>query len=258
MNILGSCITYLTEKTERSWRIYNFFSKVLPTPTMCVRGIPIKIIIPLNQQGVLTSAREWEIREPETLDWIDAFTDEGIFFDVGASFGNETLYAALKSKNMREIYSFDIDLLCSHDLACNLALNHITSVTQLYIPLGSRESLMQLQEPSQYIALASKGINNVSYTALVKPLDEIVFLLNKKPSYIKIDVDGAEVDVLKGMQRTLNSSELISMLIEVSRETEADVIKIMIEAGFSIFFHTKYQKNYNTSNIIFNRKKKND
>ena len=95
---LNTILSQLIEKTNFSKRIFDFFGRVLPIPQAIVRGVPIKVIIPLNQVGVYNTFKNWENREPEVLDWIDGFESGCTFFDVGASFGTETLYAALKTK----------------------------------------------------------------------------------------------------------------------------------------------------------------
>ena len=91
---INSFLSLLVENTRISKRIFDFFGRVLPIPATIVRGVPIKIILPLNQVGVYNTFKDWEKREPEVLDWIDGFEKDCIFFDVGASFGTETLYAA--------------------------------------------------------------------------------------------------------------------------------------------------------------------
>jgi hypothetical protein len=70
---INSFLTLFVEKTRISKRIFDFFGRVLPIPTIIVRGVPIKIILPLNQVGVYNTCKSWEDREPEVLDWIDGF-----------------------------------------------------------------------------------------------------------------------------------------------------------------------------------------
>jgi hypothetical protein len=97
--IFGTIQTVLSkfvEKTNSSKRIFDFFARILPIPQTIVRGVPINIIIPLNQVVVYKTMKNWDTREPEVLDWIDSFENGCTFFDIGASFGTETLYAALK------------------------------------------------------------------------------------------------------------------------------------------------------------------
>ena len=122
---INSLLSLFVEKTQISKRIFDFFGRILPVPQTIVRGVPIKIVLPLNQVGVYNTFKQWETREPEVLDWIDSFEKGCVFFDVGASFGTETLYAALKNDGPKKIVSFDLALESSFNLAYNISLNNI-------------------------------------------------------------------------------------------------------------------------------------
>ena len=54
---INSLLSLLVEKTKISKRIFDFFGRVLPIPKTIVRGVPIKIIIPLNQVGVYNTMK---------------------------------------------------------------------------------------------------------------------------------------------------------------------------------------------------------
>ena len=93
---INTILSKLVEKTTLSKRIFDFYGRILPIPQTIVMGVPIRVILPLNKVGVYNTIKNWEERAPEVLDWIDGFEKNCTFFDVGASFGTETLYAALK------------------------------------------------------------------------------------------------------------------------------------------------------------------
>ena len=38
-------------------------------------------------------------KEPETIEWINSFENDSIFFDIGANIGIYTLYSAIKIEN---------------------------------------------------------------------------------------------------------------------------------------------------------------
>ena len=78
-----------------------------------------------------------------------------------------------------------------------------------------------------------------------KLLDEIKF----KPRYIKIDVDGNELWVIKGMKKTIESNYLKSILIELNLEN-----KEHLEAFNLIkenFIYSKIPLNKKYGNFIF-------
>ena len=74
------------------------------------------------------------------------------------------------------------------------------------------------------------------------------------PNYIKIDVDGAELDVILGAKKTLRNYSLKSIQIEVDdkKNSASQVIKLILESGFVIESKTNFKNSI--SNYIFYRK----
>jgi len=257
--IFGTINTLLSQfaaKTRFSRVIFDFFGRVLPIPTTLVRGVPIKIIIPLNQIGIFNTFKNWEEREPEVLDWIDGFEKDCTFFDVGASFGTETLYAALKPNGPQKIVAFDLDLACAFNLAYNLSLNGVTNVDQYYLALSNKLKLMRYSEPIQYYCVKErKKYDFVSYNTLAISMDQFINMTNIWPDYIKIDVDGAEQDLVFGMAETVRNPKLKSVAIEVSDKSEPAITNFFAKAGFKIAVERRLEGEPETvfKNLIFTR-----
>jgi FkbM family methyltransferase len=253
---INAILAFLIEKTRCSKRIIDFYGRILPTPQQIVRGVPIKIIMPLNQVGVYNTFKDWEEREPEILDWIDRFETGCTFFDVGASFGTETLYAALKADGPEKIVAFDLTLNSSFNLAYNISINNIQKVDQYYLALSNDSGLHSYQEPSQYHFV--KGRNKydiVSYNTLSISLDKFVSMAQLFPDYIKIDVDGAEENLILGMAETVQNPKLRSVAIEVSDESEPAITSFFKNAGFTVEFERVWTEEGGPGfkNIIFVR-----
>ena len=75
--------------------------------------------------------------------------------------------------------------------------------------------------------------NGIEFKALEKyplitfSMDDFIRIFNlKSPNYIKIDVDGCENEIIKGMNKTLKDSELYSICIELNMNnfSKADFI----------------------------------
>jgi FkbM family methyltransferase len=245
----------LVEKTRISKRIFDFFGRVLPIPKTIIRGVPIKIILPLNQVGVYNTFKSWEEREPEVLDWIDSFEKGCTFFDVGASFGTETLYAALKKDGPEKIVSFDLSLEASFNLAYNISLNNINNVDQYFMALSDKSKLIRFNEPSNYYYV--KGMDKyyfLSFNTVSISMDNFIKMTLLSPDYIKIDVDGPEQSIISGMADTVKNKRLKSVVIEVSDTSELPITKFFQEAGFKIDFERRWEeKEGNFKNIIFTR-----
>ena len=243
---INSFLSLLVEKTRISKRIFDFFGRVLPIPKTIVRGVPIKIILPLNQVGVYNTFKDWEKREPEVLDWIDGFEKGCIFFDVGASFGTETLYAALKNEGPKKIVSFDLDLESSFNLAYNISLNNITNVEQYFLALSDRLNLISYMCVTQYYYIEGRNkYDNVTYKTISISMDQFINMTHIFPDYIKIDVDGAEESIISGMTETVQNKKLRSVVIEVSDKSEPAISNFFHKAGFRIEFERIINNRWN-------------
>jgi FkbM family methyltransferase len=253
---INSFLSLLVEKTQISKRIFDFFGRVLPIPQATVRGVPIKIILPLNQVGVYNTFKDWEKREPEVLDWIDGFEKGCTFFDVGASFGTETLYAALKKRGPKKIISFDLDLESSFNLAYNITLNNITNVDQYFLALSDEFNFNIYNCVTQYYYIEGrKQYDNVTYNTIAMSMDKFIDMTHIFPDYIKIDVDGAEESIVSGMTGTVQNEKLRSVAIEVSDKSEPAISNFFHQAGFRIEFERTFKtEGAHYKNIIFARK----
>jgi FkbM family methyltransferase len=253
---INSFLSFMVEKTLIAKRIFDFFGRVLPIPGITVRGVPIKIILPLNQVGVYNTFKDWESREPEVLDWIDGFEKGCIFFDVGASFGTETLYAALKKEGPEKIVSFDLDLESSFNLAYNINLNNISNVENYFLALSDGLNLRSYMCVTQYYYIDGREKHDsVNYKTLSISIDQFINMTNTFPDYIKIDVDGAEESIISGMTETIQNKKLRSVVIEVSDKSERVISDFFHKAGFRIEFERSLTtEGINYKNIIFTRK----
>jgi len=252
---LNTILSRLIEKTNFSKRIFDIFGRVLPIPQAIVRGVPIKVIIPLNQVGVYNTFKNWENREPEVLDWIDGFESGCTFFDVGASFGTETLYAALKPDGPHKIVSFDLCLQSSFNLSYNISLNNIKNVDQYFMALSDEIKLIPFSTPSNYYFVKGRETyDSILFNTLSISMDQFIEMSHIFPDYIKIDVDGAEQEIISGMTKTVQNKRLKSVVVEVSDKSETAITGFFETAGFKIKLERRFDDGeIFYKNIIFAR-----
>jgi FkbM family methyltransferase len=251
---LNTWLAALIHKTRLAKRVFDIFGRILPVPTAVVRGVPIKAIMPLNQVGVFNTFKDWETRDPEILDWIDNFEKECVFFDVGASFGTETLYAALKPAGPKKIIAFDLSLQSSFNLSYNLTLNNVDNVDQYYVALSDGIAAYTFHEPTQYYFVKDRPkYDFIPFNVISISMDQFIALTHIVPDYIKIDVDGAEQQLIAGMHETVQNSRLRSVAVEVSPESEAAVTEFFLQAGFIIAFARSLEGEDGFKNLIFTR-----
>jgi FkbM family methyltransferase len=167
-------------------------------------------------------------KEPETLEWIDKFPKNCVFWDVGANVGLYSIYAG-KTKNCQvtaiEPSVFNLELL-----AKNIYLNSLNKQINI-LPIGlSKKSQISNFHSTSILnggALSSlEAANKIAfeqskdqcdYKIPVLTLDLINSIFNiPNPKYLKIDVDGLEYEILLGAKSVLKN--LKSLLIEVDKK----------------------------------------
>lgn len=183
----------------------------------------VKFITP--NATTLWRAKSLFSKEPITIEWINSFQPEEVFFDVGANIGGYTVWAC-KHRDVKtvafepeyknfELLSQNINLNNCNAMAVRMALTDTPAEGLLY--LSSNElggSCHSFGESVDHMLRPRKGETQACAGA---PLDLLIEEHDfPKPNHIKIDVDGLEFKVIKGMSKTLASPELKSILMEVN------------------------------------------
>jgi FkbM family methyltransferase len=184
-------------------------------------------------------------KEPETLDWIESFNENSIFFDIGSNIGLYSIYAA-KLKNSK-VYCFEPSVFNLELLVQNIHLNNVNDNTVIIpIALNNQNSIesFNLSDLSKGAALSTFGKEYNQYGEKLKikdyyktvgmKLDDLILNLNINfPDYVKIDVDGIEHLILSGMQIILEKTKSILIEITDSFAEQSNLCnKILLSKGF--------------------------
>jgi FkbM family methyltransferase len=219
-------------------------------------GKEIKFFTPNNY--LLQVSGNFERIEECTIDWINSFNSESCFYDVGASSGIYGIYGAV-IKGCKTV-AIEPD---AQNFAI-LEMNHHLNRENLYhdfislnLGLGSKASLMPLK-CQEYLAGAHGKVfdfknripqNEMKYDHIQYLLvDSLDYLIDRYqlpiPNYLKIDVDGAEIEVIKGCQETLRLPEFKELMVETDLDTFSELNTILISMGF------KLKEKFNIEEII--------
>lgn len=206
-------------------------------------------------------------KEPETILWINTFKEDGVFFDVGANIGVYSLYAAHLTRSLF-VAAFEPLPANIISLLRNVELNQFKRILPMRYAISDKEGICILQIPgneagitgAQLIHRPDKRMNYGS-SCLVesKRLDNFPGL--PRPNYIKIDIDGLELEVVKGMYGILDTTD--SILIEVSSKTKEPIVSFLESHGFNTDSPLNFLSNHSrlrrkqddidAENIIFTR-----
>lgn len=188
--------------------------------------------------------------EPEFL-WIKQILDkDSVFMDVGANVGAYifVLENHLKPEN---IFAFEPNLLLFRRLKrlfpkVNLypvALSDISTVAEFKIPVINGEKI-HTRGTLQTSIKEKNEEKTIIQKVEVKPLDDMVFgtaqtdrSILKKLDFIKIDVEGNEMQTLRGAKKTIKTFKPILMVEMEQRHHQEDLWTLISEIagwGYSV------------------------
>ena len=172
--------------------------------------------------------------EPEELAMIGRhFTPGGTFLDVGANIGNHTIYAALFLR-ARQVIPIEPNPDAIQILQINIDLNRLHSIVDTaYLGYG-------LAERKERAAIGRTIQWNLGGTTLVRdpagaiPLATGDELLDDRPvEFIKVDVEGMELQVLSGLTRTIERYRP-NLFVEVDNAHQAEFLKWAEVMGYGV------------------------
>lgn len=169
------------------------------------------------------------------------------FVDVGAHIG---FYTFLTSKLMKSvnIFSFEMDKINFSLLKKNLKLNKSKNVLIYNLAISDSSGIVSYTRNSEQpdptltsagIDLERDSVKTISIKAVT--LDDFFKNIDTKPDVVKIDVEGAEMQVLSGMEKLIEHNNP-KMFVEVHperllkfRSSVNEVISFLLERGYNIF-----------------------
>jgi FkbM family methyltransferase len=148
-----------------------------------------------------------------------------IVVDVGAHIGKYTIIASKMVGSKGKVIAIEAHPVNYDILKKNIVINKLSNVIALNYAVYSTEILVKLYEPGQeqgftiYNTIMTDRISSNSQKYIQVKANTLDSLLLEnginQVNWIKIDVEGAEYEVLKGANSILSSSKDISLLIEI-------------------------------------------
>lgn len=207
---------------------------------------PRDLLLRIDSPSALMRLRACR-KEPWTVAWIESHVGPGeVFYDIGANTGPYSLIAA-SAGEARHVVALEPAATTYGSLVVNVALNELEGViTALPVALSDATGLATLELRSLEPGDALHALDDVPVRygdwkpvlrqpALSYRLDDLARRLDVPfPNHLKIDVDGAELSVLRGAERSLADPRLKSLLIEIEATLGEDVVAALTAAGFAL------------------------
>lgn len=173
-------------------------------------------------------------KEPETIEWIDSLPEGDVLWDIGANVGIYAIYAAMKGM---KVVAFEPHFANYFQLCINIILNNLQErVMPLCFALSSGKSVgtINLASLDFGASMATFGSDLDFRGNPYKPvfrqgmvgcdIDSLIADFGMAaPNHLKIDVDGIELDIVKGGEKTFAAESVKSISIELIDTDRAQV-----------------------------------
>ena len=205
------------------WRRLTVLARVhdglAPESVVIVNGTSLTLLVP-DRKAVYWPRYGFQ-SEPNTIAWIEGFSDSDVLYDIGANIGVYTLYAA-KARSAR-VVAIEPNPFSHRVLVDNLRRNGVASrVTPLCLAVGAETKATPLYLGNTEAGSVGHTIDREERVETGFEVETLVFRLDDlaemnglpHPTQIKIDVDGIEHLVLEGARSLLSDPALKSAMVE--------------------------------------------
>ena len=183
----------------------------------------------LVTQSILSSG----IWEPESTRIVEALPEGGVFIDVGAHVGYYSLTASKRVGRSGRVISVEPNPPTVDRLKRNISLNNASNVSVQQVACTDTEKMLHFfQAGFENTGSSSESNKNAHSSREIEvrgvPLDTIVKDLDlKRVDLVKIDVEGAELQVLTGMKQSMAKygPKIIIELVEENLENLGTSVK---------------------------------
>lgn len=236
------------------------------------RLLPVPHLMPFVDNTVLVMERHmtgatgnWYCGLHEHADMafvLHALDPDDLFVDIGANIGSYTVLAS-GVVGARTVALEPVPATFER-LSRNISANNMAArVTALNIGLGSSEDRLTFSSENDTTnRVIEHYTNEPTIEVTVRRLDDV--LEGAVPRIVKLDVEGWESEVLRGMPVTLADPALVAIITETngsgtlySNQNSDDVARVMHEHGFTGCSYDPHERKLvvggTTHNTIFVR-----
>jgi FkbM family methyltransferase len=211
---------------------------------------PISILVTSPKEN--STRTRSVMSEPWTVHWLEHVIKPGdVLYDVGASVGTYALVAAISHEGTVRVFAFEPSFVTYAALCRNVLENGCEkSITPMPLVLTEKKgsTLFKYRSLVSGAAQHAFGDRNLFTKGFKerKPvyqqrmvgitLDSLVQDFHfDPPNHIKLDVDGGELQVLRGAAATLKAGTIKSVLVDACDDREAkQVTAFLKQLGFGL------------------------
>ena len=164
-----------------------------------------------------------------------------IFLDVGAHYGYYTVFMSKLGGPSGKVLSFEPNTEYFKILSTNVNINKLQNVILYRVALSDQKGRATFETSRRIRTIRTLGvsINHPDKSVSTITFDELAQTTKVSPDIVKIDVHGAEGNVITGMKRTLkkNISHLYCELHDnmIEGYTARNIVDTLQDAGLETF-----------------------
>jgi FkbM family methyltransferase len=185
-----------------------------------------------------------EYSEEESLLYKKFIKEGNTVYDIGANIGSFTLlFSRLVGNNGGFVLALEPERHNFYTLCGNVSINNLANVHCFQYAMGEKNGAINIPELNHEeiqnhggISLNQNAKIETGYTVTLSTIDLIK--LPKACSFMKIDVEGMELDVLKGGKNTILKDRPYFYVENDREENSENLIKyIKDELGYKVYEH---------------------
>ena len=187
--------------------------------------------------------RQWRsksaAKEPETTAWINEYVqNDYLFWDIGANVGTYGLMAA--SRGDLQVWCFEPETANYHRLLQNIGLNPELKVACAQVAFSDKTGDGFLNVPHGGKAgAANNHLSDEGQEVEVYRMDDWRRIgVHDQPDHVKIDVDGHELQVVRGGVETLQACKTVMIEIEHEDEGLEEIRAVFAGFGETMFYRS--------------------
>jgi FkbM family methyltransferase len=178
--------------------------------------------------------------EPTKVELIQRYLSPGMcFVDVGANMGDFSLIAAKTMGDVGRVLAFEPSPDNCMWMRRSIKLNSYECIDLYEMALSdsSGEATLYLGNRVGRHSLVPRDPEHGTIDVPVKTLDEALeAAAQTRVDMVKIDVEGAELQVLRGAVATFGATDPMMVMVDLhpARAAAAEVCSLLVEYGFSL------------------------
>jgi FkbM family methyltransferase len=218
-----------------SWEIHKRLAK---NTLLELDGIKL-IARPIDGNGRLISY--FGTKFDPIFDFLKRSLQSGmVFVDVGANIGSHAINAARIVGDTGRVFAFEADPETYNILQRNIELNQIVNVTLRQTCVADNPGSVSFYKHKD--SAKSSMVDRGEKTSIILPADRLDNLIppNTKIDILKIDVEGAELNVLRGGKKIFVERSPSIVIVEVfdvrnSTDKSQGIREILEAYGYSFY-----------------------